>query len=86
MQMSLSASCDEGRYKDQLSFKTNSTNTNENSNRNTDAERVPFENKWISINVAPIEKHILGGILVTPHTNICIILHISRSQTMEKIE
>ena len=60
MQMSLSASCDEGRYKDQLSFKTNSTNTNENSNRNTDAERVPFENKWISINVAAIEKHMVG--------------------------
>ena len=40
MQMSLSASCDEGRYKDQLSFKTNSTNTNENTNRNIDAERV----------------------------------------------
>ena len=60
MQMSLSASCDEGRYKDQLSFKTNSTNTNENTNRNTDAERVPFENKWISINVAAIEKHMVG--------------------------
>ena len=68
MQMSLSASCDEGRYKDQLSFKTNSTNTNENTNRNTDAERVAFENKWISINIAAIAYG--GEVRVTPHTNI----------------
>jgi len=84
MQMSLSASCDEGRYKDQLSFKTNSTNTNENTNRNTDAERVAFENKWISINIAAIAYG--GEVRVIPHTIYKHTIHMSRSQTMEKIE